>query len=225
MSAPGSDPPIPPAGLLLGSLGLGPEEEPWPNLGIAFAPLGVETKAPQPRPGGSRERDHHQRRSTGWGRASFGSRADTERPPHSACGGRPHGRRKTQISRIPHAAVSTPPSSRRLIKQQRCWVARRACQTFPAAVAEMTLAVAKLGMPRVARRARGRCPLMTNVPSTEAARRHEWSAATLRIHTEQDGRCSYCSERGSADPWPCLMARLAMHAKGVTTPPAGDAPE
>ncbi len=99
-------------------------------------------------------------------------------------------------------------------------VARRACQTFPPGVGGMTRVVTKLWK-WVARQAPGRCPSMTNVSSTAtAARRHQWSAATLRIHTERDGRCSYCSERGSTDPWPCLMARLAMHAKGVTTHPA-----
>ena len=131
--------PNPPGRTTTGQPRTGPEEEPWPKLGIAFAPLGVETKAPQPRPGGSRERDHHQRRSTEWGRASFGSRADTERPPHSACGGRPHGRRKTQISRIPHAAVSTPPSSRRLIKQQRCGLPEGLAKRFQPRGGEMTL--------------------------------------------------------------------------------------
>jgi hypothetical protein len=59
---------------------------------------------------------------------------------------------------------------------------------------------------------------MTHVPSTDiGARRLEWSAATLRLHTDLDGRCSYCSERGSTDPWPCLMARLAIHAQSVAT--------
>ncbi len=71
----------------------------------------------------------------------------------------------------------------------------------------------------VAQTVRSRCAGMTNVPRTESAdRRLQWSQATLRIHTERDGQCSYCSERGSADPWPCLMARMAMHAKSAATP-------
>ena len=62
---------------------------------------------------------------------------------------------------------------------------------------------------------------MTNVSNGDRdARRLAWAAATLLIHAERNGLCCYCSERGSMDPWPCLMARLAMHAQSGTMPPA-----
>jgi hypothetical protein len=203
----------------------GPEEEPWPILGNALASLGVETKAPQPRPGGSRERGHHQRRSTGWGRASFWLTCRYGTPPAQCV--RRASPWTAQNSDFPESPM--PPCRLPQAADDSSNSRSAGCQKGLPNVSSLgggdDVAVAKLGMPRVARRARGRCPLMTNVPSTEAARRHEWSTATLRIHTERDGRCSYCSERGSTDPWPCLMARLAMHAKGATTPPPGDAPE
>ena len=57
--------------------------------------------------------------------------------------------------------------------------------------------------------------------SIRPARRLAWATATLLIHAERNGQCCYCSERGSMDPWPCLMARLALHAQSEIGPPTG----
>lgn len=57
--------------------------------------------------------------------------------------------------------------------------------------------------------------------SIRPARRLAWATATLLIHAERNGQCCYCSERGSFDPWPCLMARLAMHVQSEIGPPTG----
>ena len=130
----------------------------------------------------------------------------------------------SSVPPCPHADRVDSPKQPTTHQTAALRLAGRTCQTFPSAVAEKRLVVAQSGM-AVALRARGRCPVMRDVSSTEAARRDEWSAATLRIHTERDGRCGYCSERGSADPWPCLMARLAMHAKAAVTPAPGNARE
>ena len=220
----GSDPPIPPAGLLLGSLGPDPRKSHGPNWGSPSPHLGSRRRRPSPVPG-----DQGSGTTINVGRQSGVAHPLAHVPIRNAlrtvrAEGVPMDGAKLRFPespmppcRLPQAADDSSNSS----------VA--GCQKGLPNVSSRgggdDVAVAKLGMPGVARRARGRCPLMTNVPSTEAARRHEWSAATLRIHTERDGRCSYCSERGSTDPWPCLMARLAMHAKGATTPPPGDAPE
>ena len=70
------------------------------------------------------------------------------------------------------------------------------------------------GLGRVTLSSRGR-------GSIQPARRLAWATSTLLIHAARNGRCCYCSERGSFDPWPCLMARLAMHVQSEIGPPTG----
>jgi hypothetical protein len=55
-------------------------------------------------------------------------------------------------------------------------------------------------------------------------RRHEsrrvWAEHVLRTHVEEGGICVLCdSEYGTAPPWPCVPARIALLYVGPPKPP------